>query len=84
MRARDFPGGSRGSVVLCFGAANPVLSFRGHPVSPSYPQGAQGTVDPFNRRCCRLVGYVWPPCWRCPKSEAARNHDDGKLGDVLK
>lgn len=61
MRARDFPGDSRGSVVLCFGAADPVLSFRGHPVSPSYHQGAQGTVAPFNLRCRRLVGYVWPP-----------------------
>ena len=45
MRARDFPGGGRGSVVLCVGAANPVLSFKGAPHVPI--QGAQGTVAPF-------------------------------------
>lgn len=37
MRARDFPGGSRGSVVLCFGAADPVLSFKGTPRIPILP-----------------------------------------------
>lgn len=80
MRARDFPGGGRGSVVLCVGAANPVLSFKGAP-----SKGLKAQSPPFfNLRCRHLVGYVWPPCWRWPKSEAARNHDDGKLGDVLK
>lgn len=83
MRARDLPGGSRGSVVLLWCCQSCAILQGDTPRPHPTTKGLKAQLAPSVTYSV-AIGYVWPPCWRWPKSETARNHDDGKSGDVLK